>query len=79
MTEIIYQQGHGKAKLMPIIDHRSRLVVGYAVSETADTELALAAWEKANVSLKRFGCKLDQTIIHHDQDGVYREMAGYIR
>jgi len=72
ITEIIYQQGHGKAKLMPIIDHRSKRAVGYAVPERADTELALAAWEKAKTTLKRIGRKLDQTIIHHDQDGVYR-------
>jgi putative transposase len=34
-------------------------------------ELALEAWEKAKFMLKRFGQKIDGTIIHHDQDGVY--------
>lgn len=79
ITEIVYQRGHSKAKLMPIIDHASKFVLGRAVSETADTELALAAWEKAKATLKQFGHKLPNVIIHHDQDGVYRGMAGYIR
>lgn len=57
---------------MPIIDHTSKLVVGYRVTETADTELALASWEKAKATLKGFGHKLHNVIIHHDQDGVYR-------
>jgi transposase InsO family protein len=72
ITEIVYQRGHSKAKLMPVIDRASKLVLGHAVSETADTELALAAWEKAKATLKRFGHKLPNVIIHHDRDGVYR-------
>ena len=72
ITEIVYQRGKGKAKLMPILDHASKLVLGHAVSETADTELALAAWERAKATLKRFGHKIANIIIHHDQDGVYR-------
>jgi putative transposase len=72
ITDIVYQRGHGNARLMPIIDRASKLVVGHAVAETADTELALAAWEKAKATLKRFGYKLHNAIIHHDQDGVYR-------
>lgn len=72
MTEIVYQRGQSKAKLMPIMDHASKIILGHEVSETADTELALAAWERAKATLKRFGHKPSNIIIHHDQDGVYR-------
>ena len=56
---------------MPIIDHRSKLVLGRALGESADTELALEAWRKANKTLRRLGQKIEKLIIHHDQDGVY--------
>lgn len=72
ITEIVYQRGQSKAKLMPIMDHASKIILGHEVSETADTELALAAWERAKATLKRFGYRLPNIIIHHDQDGVYR-------
>jgi transposase InsO family protein len=72
ITEIVYQKGHSKAKLMPIFDHGSRLVVGHAVAARGDTELALAAWKNAKTTLRRFGARPENTIIHHDQDGVYR-------
>lgn len=70
-TEIRYRNGSGKAQLMAIIDHRSKLVVGHALEESANTELALEAWNKAKHTLKRLGQKVKDTIIHHDQDGVY--------
>jgi len=46
-TEILYQRGPAKAQLMPIVDHASKLVVGYALGEADNTELALAAWRRA--------------------------------
>jgi len=70
-TEIRYQRGRGKAQLMPIIDHTSKLVVGHALGESADTELALKAWSRAREMFKRLGQKTEDLIIHHDQDGVY--------
>lgn len=70
-TEILYRRGQGKAQLMPIIDHQSKMVVGHALGESADTELALIAWRKAKSTLKRFQKNLESIIIHHDQDSVY--------
>ncbi len=70
-TEIRYQQGKTKAQWMPIIDHGSKIIVGHALGECADTELALEAWAKAKSMLKRLGQKVEGIIIHHDQDGVY--------
>ncbi len=70
-TEIVYRRGLTKAQLMPIIDHSSKLVAGHALGESADTELALQAWRRATATLKRLGRRIEDIIIHHDQDGVY--------
>lgn len=70
-TEIVYQRGKAKTELMPIIDHCSKLAVGHALGESADTELALNAWRKAASTLQRYGQKLKGIIMHHDQDSVY--------
>ncbi len=70
-TEVRYQQGRTKANWMPIIDHCSKVIVGHALGECADTELALEAWAKAKSMLKKLGQKVEGIIIHHDQDGVY--------
>lgn len=70
-TELVYQRGKAKAELMPIIDHCSKLAVGHALGESADTELALKAWRKATVTLRRYKRKLKGIIIHHDQDSVF--------
>jgi putative transposase len=70
-TEIVYRRGQAKAQLMPIIDHRSKLAVGHALGESADTELALKAWRKARITLRRYKQRLRGVIIHHDQDSVY--------
>ena len=42
-TEIRCARGQAKAQLMPIIDHKSKIVLGHAVGESADRELALEA------------------------------------
>jgi len=34
-TEILYRRGRAKAQLMPIIDHGSKLVVGYALGDVS--------------------------------------------
>jgi len=70
-TEILYRRGRAKAQLMPIIDHGSKLVVGHALGEADDTELALAAWRCAKKTLQRYRQKTEGLIVHHDQDGVY--------
>lgn len=42
-TEIRYQRGMAKAQLMPVIDNRSKLVVGHTLGKSGNTELALEA------------------------------------
>ena len=42
------------------------------LGESANTDLALQAWRRATDTLKRLGRRIEDIIIHHDQDGVYR-------
>jgi len=56
---------------MPIIDHSSKVILGHALGDNANTELAMEAWGKAKFMLKRLCQKIEGIIIHHDQDGVY--------
>ena len=70
-TEIIYGKGKLKAQLMPIVDHRSKLVAGHALGPGANTDLALKAWGRAKRCLNHLGKPLENVIIHHDKDGVY--------
>ena len=74
-TELVYANGRRKAKLIPIIDHTTKLVLGWAVGEHAVTQLALAAWKRASRSLQRHGVALEQVIAHHDQDPVFTGYA----
>ena len=70
-TEIVFQRGAAKAYFMPLLDHGSRLVIGHALGPSDNTELALEAWRAAKRALRKLGQKVEDIIIHHDQDGVY--------
>ena len=70
-TELLYRRGRAKAQLMPLVDHSSKLVLGHALGEADNTELALDAWRKAKTTLRRYGRTTEGLIVHHDQDGVY--------
>jgi transposase InsO family protein len=70
-TEILYRRDRAKAQLMPVVDHFSKLVMGYALGEADNTELALKAWRRAKKTLKRYGVQTEGLIVHHDRDGVY--------
>ena len=60
---------------MPLVDHATKLVLGWAVGEHADTGLALQAWERARQSLLGHGVRLHGLIVHHDQDPVFTGYA----
>lgn len=70
-TELPYADGRQKAQLMPIIDHATKLLVGWAVGDRAVTDLALAAWRHARATLNRKSVPLGQVIVQHDQDPVF--------
>jgi putative transposase len=70
-TELVFARGRQKAMLMPIVDHVSKLAVGWKVGLSANTVLALDAWNRARRNLQRRGVDLQKVIVHHDQDPVY--------
>lgn len=70
-TEIIYADGDRKAYLMPIIGHVCKMAYGWALGESADTALALEAWNMAKKTFERLGITCEGMIMHHDQDSVY--------
>jgi putative transposase len=74
-TELKYADGQRKAYLIPVIDHTSKLVLGWAVGERTVTTLALQAWERARQTLELRGVSLKGMTIHHDQDPVFTSYA----
>jgi transposase InsO family protein len=74
-TELVYAGGRKKAQLIPILDHVSKMALGWAVGERAVTELALEAWEGAKETLSGLGASWVNVIVHHDQDPVFTSYA----
>ena len=70
-SELVFCQGHRKAQLIPLLDNASKVVLGWAVGRSADTQLALVAWKKAKRSLNRFGYGTKGIIVHQDKDPVF--------
>jgi putative transposase len=68
-TELVYAAG--KAQLMALVDHTSKVIPGWAVGAHADTALALRAWTAAKHWLRRHRWAVTGIIVHHDQDSVY--------
>lgn len=68
-TEVVY--GDGVANLITIIDHEAKLAYGWAVGESANTELALTAWDRAKATLEELGVPITDMVMHHDQDAVF--------
>jgi len=70
-TAIWYAGNGKKAYLMPLVDHATKWVVGWAVGYRPNTELALEALSMATATLADAELTLKGRIIHHDQDTVY--------
>jgi transposase InsO family protein len=70
-TELLYADGTRKAYLMPIIGHVCKMAYGWAVSERANTALALFAWKQAKETFQEYAIPYQGMIVHHDQDPVY--------
>ena len=68
-TELVYADG--KAWLIPVIGHVTKVVFGWALGSSADTRLALRAWRRAIAGLRRLGLTSAGVIVHHDQDPVF--------
>jgi putative transposase len=70
-TELVYADGKEKAHFMPILDHASRLCLGWALGERANRELALEAWSRTKKTLTAWNVNVQESILHQDQDSVY--------
>lgn len=70
-TEIPYANGTRKTYLMPIIGHTCKMVYGWALGKSANTDLAIKAWEMSKATFNKYDIPYEGMIIHHDQDPVY--------
>jgi transposase InsO family protein len=68
-TELVYADGHRKVILIPIIGHTSKMAFGWAVGESADTLLALQAWERAKNSFRQLEIPYYNTQRRHSSIG----------
>lgn len=70
-TELRYGGGGKKAFLMALVDHATKVAVGWAVGERPATPVAVQAWQRARRTLRRRGLALRDRIVHHDRDPVF--------
>lgn len=70
-SEIPYAGGTKKMQLMSIIDYTGKIVLGWALGESANTEIALKAWNMAKEMIRSLSYPVEGIIVHHDQDPVY--------
>jgi transposase InsO family protein len=70
-TELPYAGGQQKGCLIVLIDHATKIVVGWAVGNRKTTEVALQAWERAKQTLATCAGSRQGMIVHHDQDPVF--------
>jgi transposase InsO family protein len=72
-TELVHASG--KLHLMPIIDHATKLAVGWAMGRTPVTEVAIRAWRHSRRTLRRLGVDPEGILVHHDRDPVFTSYA----
>jgi hypothetical protein len=70
-TELRYAGGGKKAALMALVDHATKVAVGWAVGERTTTAVAVQAWQRARRTLRRRGVDLRDRIVHQDRDPVF--------
>ncbi len=61
----------GKAWFVPILDHRTRMVVAFGLGPFPSAELALEAWAEAKAFLRTRVGGLPRVLVHHDQGGPF--------
>ncbi len=70
-SQLVYAGGRRIAYLIPLVDHASKVVLGWAVGAQKTTALALRMWTRARQSLRRHEASVTGMIVHHDQDPVF--------
>ena len=74
-TELRFAGGVRKARLIPLLDHATRYVPGFAVGERANSGLALDAWSAAQRTLTLYRSSFEGVIVHQDRDSVFTGYA----
>jgi putative transposase len=70
-TELPFANGKGKAQLIAIIGHVSKMVYGWAVGGSTNATLALQAWEHAKATFHQLVVQYEGMIMHHDQGSAF--------
>jgi putative transposase len=68
-TEIAY--GSGIAVMIPMLDHETKVVLGWAVDRHKTAAVALRAWSRAVTTLRGLGRRPADMIMHHDQGSAF--------
>lgn len=71
-TELPFGTRGKKSWLIAFVDPVSRWIPGWAVGPSANTQLALKALQSVRETYHRLGLSMEGTIIHQDQDPVFR-------
>lgn len=74
-SELPYDDGLKKAQFMPILEHVSKHLPGWVISQSDNTQVALMAWFEAKLRIRKLGFPLKGLILHQDQDPVYTSYA----
>ena len=70
-TWLYYHSGQKRMALIGFEDIACKVIYGYAIGKSQDTELALRAWAEAKKKLLGVGATFEGMIVHQDQDPVF--------
>lgn len=70
-TDLECADGKKTFKLMPIIDHTSKLIIGWALGRRRNKGLACRVWDDTKQTLDEMTMDWTDAIVHQDQDSVY--------
>lgn len=70
-SQLVFAAGRRIAYLIVLVDHASKVVLGWAVGTQKTTAVALRAWSRARQFLRRRQVSVTGMIVHHDQDPVF--------
>jgi putative transposase len=70
-SQLVFAGGRNIACLIVLVDHASKVVLGWAVGAQKTTPVALRAWRRARQFLRRRQVAVTGLIVHHDQDPVF--------
>ncbi len=70
-SQLVFAAGRRIAYLIVLVDHASKVGLGWAVGAQKTTTVALRAWSRVRQFLRRRQASVTGMIVHHDQDPVF--------